>query len=81
MRWFKWNSTKESNHGYRRERIKVVGSRKESLIGDIIEIYSKSGTSMKIEIAIFNAGETFKNVLMNSWEQLKANHIEGGNSE
>lgn len=45
-----------------------VRHRYESLIGDIFEIQSTSGRTMKIEIAPFNQGETFKNVLMATWQ-------------
>ncbi|MEP2774814.1 MAG: PH domain-containing protein [Luteolibacter sp.] len=48
-----------------------IQHRKESIIGDIIEIYSISGTSMKIEIAALNQGETFHAALMRAWEYAK----------
>ncbi|MBI4350981.1 MAG: hypothetical protein HY550_06045 [Elusimicrobia bacterium] len=40
-----------------------IRHRKESLIGDVIEISASSGRSMKIEIAPLNQGETFINAL------------------
>lgn len=40
-----------------------VQHRKESLIGDIIEVSHKSGEMMMIEIAPLNQGETFLKVL------------------
>ena len=45
--------------------------RKEVLIGDVFEISTTSGKTMKIEIAPLNQGETFKNVLMKAWERAK----------
>lgn len=48
--------------------IEDIRYRRETLIGDIFEISTTSGYTMKIEIAPFNQGETFKNVLMASWE-------------
>lgn len=45
--------------------------RKEGLIGDVFEIFATSGKSMKIEIALFNQGETFKTALMKAWEKSK----------
>ena len=51
------------------EDIEDVSHRYESLVGDVIEIRSTSGQVMKIEIAPFNLGETFNNVLMNIWQK------------
>lgn len=51
--------------------VKDVKHRKESLTGDIIEIYATSGKSMKIEIAPLNEGETFRSSLMNAWTAAK----------
>lgn len=48
-----------------------VRHRKDALIGDIIEIDSRSGIPMKIEISLFNQGETFLNALRNAWERSK----------
>lgn len=50
------------------DEITDVRHRKEGLIGDILEIDSSTGQTMKIEIAPLNQGETFKNVLMRAWE-------------
>jgi hypothetical protein len=49
-----------------------VRHRYEGLVGDVIEVESDSGTVMKIEIAPWNQGETFKNVLVNRWERASA---------
>jgi len=51
--------------------IEDVRHRKETLIGDIIEIYASSGKSMKIEIAPLNQGETFRSSLMHAWQRAK----------
>lgn len=51
--------------------IKDVKYRKETLVGDILEIYSRTGDVIKIEIAPFNQGETFRNALMNAWQEVK----------
>lgn len=51
--------------------IEDIQHRYETLTGDIIEIQSDSGQMMKIEIAPLNAGETFKNVLMNRWQRVR----------
>jgi hypothetical protein len=48
-----------------------IKHRKETLIGDVIEIYSQSGKSMKIEIAPLNQGETFLSALELGWENAK----------
>jgi hypothetical protein len=57
--------------------IEDVSHRYESWLGDIIEIQSASGQLMKIEIAPLNKGETFKNVLMSTWQRTK-NEATGG---
>jgi hypothetical protein len=51
--------------------VEDIQHRKETLIGDIFEISTASGKTMKIEIAPLNQGETFKNVLMKAWERAK----------
>lgn len=51
--------------------ITEIRHRRESIIGDIIEIDTATGKFFKIEIAPFNQGETFKNVLMSAWEKTK----------
>ena len=48
-----------------------IQHRHESLIGDIIEIEGNSGTFLKIEIAPFNQGETFLNMLRSQWERTR----------
>jgi hypothetical protein len=48
-----------------------IRHREESMIGDIIEIDSRLGIPMKIEISLFNQGETFLNALQNAWEASK----------
>jgi hypothetical protein len=48
-----------------------IRHRNEVLIGDIIEIDSRSGIPMKIEIAPLNQGETFLNALRDAWERSK----------
>ena len=55
--------------------IKDIKFRTEPLIGDVIEIYSKDGNIMKIEIAPFNQAGTFINALKNGWETAKADII------
>lgn len=45
-----------------------VQHRRESLVGDIIEVKSKSGMRLKIEIAPLNQGESFYNALMDAWK-------------
>ena len=49
--------------------IEDIQHRYESWIGDIIEVRSTSGVTIKIEIAPLNQGETFYNVLLNAWEK------------
>jgi hypothetical protein len=49
-----------------------IRHRKETLIGDFIEIQSTSGKSMKIEIARLNGGESFLASLMGGWGNAKA---------
>lgn len=53
------------------EDIEDVHHRYETLTGDILEIQSMSGQVMKIEIAPFNLGETFRNMLITTWEKHK----------
>lgn len=53
------------------KEIEAVRHKEDTFIGDIIEIQAKSGRIMKIEIALFNQGETFRNVLMTTWEKHK----------
>jgi len=48
-----------------------VRHRTDPLVGDIIEIDSRSGVPMKIEIAHFNQGPTFLNALKDAWERSK----------
>jgi hypothetical protein len=48
--------------------VQDIKHRKESVIGDVIEIYGAAGQVIKIEIAPLNNGETFLNALMNAWE-------------
>lgn len=52
--------------------VKDIKTRQEPMVGDIIEIYGNDGSIMKIEIASFNNGETFINILKNSWDEKKA---------
>ena len=54
------------------KEIKDIRHREESLIGDIIEIASTSGKTIKIEISPLNQGATFKNVLNDTWEQAQS---------
>jgi len=51
-----------------------IRHRQETLIGDVIEVSAKNGAAIKIEIAPFNQGESFVNVLMKAWEKAKQNH-------
>jgi len=51
--------------------VEDIQHRYESMIGDVIEITSTSGVTMKIEIAPLNQGETFYNVLLNAWERAR----------
>ena len=51
--------------------IDEIRHRKERLLGDIIEIYARSGESMNIEIAPLNNGETFLNALKNASQKAK----------
>lgn len=53
------------------EEIADIRHRKETFIGDVFEISSNSGQTMKIEVAPMNQGQTFKNVLMDTWEKVK----------
>lgn len=52
--------------------IKDIKTREEPMVGHVIEVYGNDGNIMKIEIASFNKGETFVNVLKESWERTKA---------
>jgi len=49
-----------------------IRHKKITLIGDVIEIQSTSGKSMKIEIAPLNGGDTFLSSLRSGWEKAKA---------
>jgi hypothetical protein len=51
--------------------IEDISHRVEPVTGDIIEIVPASGPMMKIEIAMWNQGETFVKVLMNTWKKSK----------
>ncbi len=51
--------------------IEDIRHRKEALAGDVIEIFSTAGKTIKIEIAPLNQGQTFLNVLTNAWEKSK----------
>jgi len=53
------------------EDIVDIRHRQDPLIGDIIEIDSRSGLPMKIEISLFNRGETFLNALSNAWDNAR----------
>lgn len=50
------------------KNIKDIKFRKETLIGDVIEVYGNDGNIIKIEIAPLNRGETFINALKNTRE-------------
>jgi len=45
-----------------------VQHRYDNISGDIIEVRSKSGMRLKIEIAPWNNGESFYNALMDAWK-------------
>jgi hypothetical protein len=51
--------------------IEDVQHRYERFIGDIIEVKSKSGIRLKIEIAPLNSGESFHNALVEALRALK----------
>jgi hypothetical protein len=51
--------------------IENIRHRNGMLTGDVIEITSIAGKTIKIEIAPLNQGETFLNVLMNVWKKEK----------
>ena len=51
--------------------IEDIRYRKETITGEIFEISANSGQTMKIVIAPFNQGETFKNILMTAWKKLR----------
>jgi hypothetical protein len=55
------------------EDVAEVRHRREALVGDVIEIESVDGRTMKIEIAPLNQGETFLNVL-----RARVERVEGG---
>jgi hypothetical protein len=55
----------------RLEDVRDVQHRYEGFIGDVFEVYSGSGRTMKIEIPPLNQGETFKNVLMTAWQRVR----------
>jgi len=55
------------------EDVEDISHRYESLIGDVIEITDRSGARLKIEIAVFNQGESFYQALMDSWKRVRAN--------
>lgn len=57
------------------EDIEDVRHRYEAFIGEILEIQAFSGRVMKIEIAPLNQGETFRNVLLTTWEKHKNDTI------
>lgn len=59
------------SHAMNLADVEDILHRKEVLIGDVFEISTTSGKTMKIEIAPLNQGETFKNVLMKAWERAK----------
>ena len=46
-----------------------IRHRYEDWIGDIFEIESQTGETIKIEIPVFNGGETLGNVLTGAWEK------------
>ena len=46
-----------------------VQHRNEGLVGDVIEIKSKKGQRLKIEIAPMNQGESFVNALRDGWKR------------
>ncbi|MHC4777982.1 MAG: HEAT repeat domain-containing protein [Planctomycetota bacterium] len=48
--------------------VEDIRHRTEFLTGDIFEIYSGSGESLKLEIDPLNGGETFKTALMRAWK-------------
>jgi len=46
-----------------------VQHRDEGLVGDVIEIRSRTGQRLKIEIAPMNQGESFVNALRDGWKR------------
>jgi len=56
--------------------IEDIRHRKETLVGDVIEVQAASGQVMKIEIAPLNLGETFFNVLTVTWEKARSGRVE-----
>lgn len=61
--------------------IEDIRHREESFIGDVLEVSAISGRTIKIEIAPFNQGATFKNVLMAAWDKAKVPTDHTGNNE
>ncbi|MCK5802749.1 MAG: PH domain-containing protein [Lentisphaeria bacterium] len=53
------------------KEIEDVQHRQEGIIGDVFEIMSSSGKMLKVEVAPFNGGETFKTVLTKAWQTAK----------
>jgi Bacterial PH domain len=49
--------------------IESVNETHESLVGDIITVRSKSGDSIRVEIAPLNGGDTFYNETMAAWKR------------
>jgi len=48
-----------------------INHRNDGIIGDVFEVFATSGKIMKFEIALWNGGETFKNILMRTWQRAK----------
>jgi hypothetical protein len=59
------------------DEIDDVRHRTETLVGDIIEIDSRSGQTMKIEIAPLNSGQTFRDVLLKAWKRAQGPEATG----
>lgn len=59
---------KGQNYSIDLSDIQDIKHRKETMVGDVFEIYGGSGKVIKFEIAPFGQGETFKNVLMKAWQ-------------
>lgn len=60
-----------SNSSINLADIADVKYRSESL-GDSIEIFSKSGEAMKIDVALWNGGDTLKSALLSAWNKAKS---------
>ncbi len=60
--------------------VEDIRHRNETLIGDIFEISSASGRTMKVEVAPLNQGKTFKNVLMKAWQRAREEQAAGNNT-